>query len=170
MPDKDKSVCKEVNFQALFKQHSKVVRNYIYYKCGDLDLANDMVQEAFIKLWENCKTVKSDYALFFLKRVASNAFLNTVKHKKVVLQHQKTLKDNRDIESPEFLLEEKEFAAKVQEAIASLPDKEREVFLLNRIDKKKYSEIAEFLEISIKTVEKRMHNALKEIRVKIGNV
>jgi len=170
MLDKDKSICKEANFHELFKQHSRTIRNYIYYKCGDNDLANDMVQEAFIKLWENCKKVKSDYALFFLKRVANNTFLNTIKHNKVVLEHQKTVKDNRDIENPEFLLEEKEFAVKVQEAIASLPEKDREVFLLNRIDKKKYAEIAEFLEISIKTVEKRMHNALKIIRKEIGNV
>jgi len=54
--------------------------------------------------------------------------------------------------------------------IENLPEKEREVFLLSRIDKMKYKEIAEFLDISIKTVEKRMTNALVDVRKHLGKV
>ena len=69
-----------------------------------------------------------------------------------------------------FLLEEKEFMQKLENAIASLSEKQREVFLLNRIDKKTYTEIAVFLDISKKAVEKRMHNALKVLRKEIGDI
>ncbi|MFK7748149.1 MAG: RNA polymerase sigma factor [Kordia sp.] len=165
-----KSVCETQNFDALFKQHSKTLRNYIYYKCGDASLAEDMVQEAYIKLWNNCKKIPFANALFFLKRVANNAFLNVVKHKKIVLQHEQTKKSEVDVQSPEFLLEEKEFLQKLENAIASLSEKQREVFLLNRIDKKTYNEIALFLDISKKAVEKRMHNALKVLRKEIGDI
>lgn len=166
----EKSVCETQNFDALFKQHSKTLRNYIYYKCGDASLAEDMVQEAYIKLWNNCKKIPFANALFFLKRVANNAFLNVVKHKKIVLQHEQTKKSEVDVQSPEFLLEEKEFLQKLENAIASLSEKQREVFLLNRIDKKTYNEIALFLDISKKAVEKRMHNALKVLRKEIGDI
>jgi len=54
--------------------------------------------------------------------------------------------------------------------LANLPSKQREVFLLNRIDKKKYAEIAEMLGISVKAVEKRMQKALIIIRKEIGNI
>ncbi|KAA1243648.1 RNA polymerase sigma factor [Aquimarina sp. RZ0] len=168
---KDRSVCKKENFELIFKAHSKVLRNYIYYKCGDINLAEDIVQESFIKLWENCKKVDYDNALFFLKSVAKNIFLNSVKHQKVVLHYKNTSKkNNTDIVSPDFVLEQQEFYQKVKKVIADLPEKEREVFLLNRIDKIKYREIAILLDISLKTVEKRMHNALVVIREKIGKI
>ncbi|EDP97169.1 sigma-70 family RNA polymerase sigma factor [Kordia algicida OT-1] len=165
-----KSVCESQHFDALFKQHSRTLRNYIYYKCGDENLAEDLVQEAYIKLWNNCKKIPFANALFFLKRVANNAFLNVVKHQKIVLQHQQTKKSEVDVESPEFLLEEKEFLTKLENAIAGLSEKQREVFLLNRIDKKTYAEIAVFLDISKKAVEKRMRNALKTLRKEIGDI
>jgi len=166
----EKSVCETQNFDALFKQHSRTLRNYIFYKCSDANLAEDLVQEAYIKLWNNCKKIPYANALFFLKRVANNAFLNVVKHQKIVLQHEQTKKSEVDVQSPEFLLEEKEFMQKLENAIASLSEKQREVFLLNRIDKKTYSEIAVFLDISKKAVEKRMHNALKVLRKEIGDI
>ncbi|WP_420571482.1 RNA polymerase sigma factor [Kordia sp.] len=166
----EKSVCESKNFEALFKKHSRTLRNYIFYKCGDANLAEDLVQEAYIKLWNNCKKIPFANALFFLKRVANNAFLNVVKHKKVVLQHEQIKKSEVDVESPEFLLEEKEFMKKLENAIANLSEKQREVFLLNRIDKKTYAEIAVFLDISKKAVEKRMRNALKFLRKEIGDI
>ena len=67
-------------------------------------------------------------------------------------------------------MEEQEFMVKLKKAIADLPDKQREVFLLSRIDKKKYSEISEMLGISIKAVEKRMSQALVILREKIGDI
>jgi RNA polymerase sigma-70 factor (ECF subfamily) len=65
---------------------------------------------------------------------------------------------------------EKEFLEKIEKAIADLPEKQKEVFLLSRIEKKKYREIAEILGISVKAVEKRMHLALIKMKDKIGNI
>ena len=70
--------------------------------------------------------------------------------------------------SPEFLMKEKEFMLKLQRSISNLPQKEREVFLLSRKDKKTYREIAEIIGISQKGVERRMHLALLKLREKIG--
>lgn len=169
MSVKSRSVCEDNTYKHLFDLHSKSLRNFIYYKCGDIQQAEDIVQDAFIKLWDNCSKIVFEKAKSFLYTVARNNFLNEVAHKKIVLQHQANYKTDRTNESPEFLLEEKQFMEKLQAVIADLPEKQREVFLLSRIDKKKYSEIAEMLDISVKAVEKRMSQALIILRKKIGD-
>jgi len=166
----NKSVCESKHFEAIFNEHSTTLRNYIYYKCGDSDLAKDIAQESFINLWNNCSKVAFEEALFYLKRVASNRFLNSVKHQNIVLNYSKQKVSDVNLESPEFIIEEKEFLIKLQSAIQRLPEKQRTVFLLNRIDKKTYAEIADLLELSVKAIEKRMHIALKTLRKEIGNI
>lgn len=166
-----KSVCEQKNFEIIFNQHSQSLRNYIYYKCGDTQQAEDIVQEAYIKLWDNCAKVIFEKAKSFLYTVANNKFLNEVAHKKVVLEHQKrNISPDRTNETPEFIIEEEEFYTKLKKVIADLPEKQREVFLLSRIDKKKYTEIAEIVGISVKAVEKRMSKALLTLKEQIGKV
>ncbi len=163
----EESICKPKVFAEIFDNHSEALRNYMYYKCGDMHLAEDLVQESFVKLWSSCAKVMVSKAKSFLFTVASNLFLNVVAHKKVILKHQKQTTKQYTKETPEFILEEKEFMEKLQKAIADLSEKQREVFLLNRIDKKTYVEISEIVGISVKAVEKRMSLALKKLREKI---
>ena len=79
-------------------------------------------------------------------------------------------KSDRTDESPEFLMLEKEYMEKLKNAISDLSERQREVFLLSRIDKKTYKEIAEMSNVSVKAIEKLMHKALMALREKIGNV
>ena len=166
----NKSVCEKKNYEVIFDNHFESMRNYMYYKCGDLQQAEDIVQDSFIKLWKNCAKVIFEKAKSYLYTIANNAFLNEVAHKKVVLQYEKGYSRSSDNQDPEFLLEEKEFMHKLQSVINSLPEKQREVFLLSRVEKKKYVEIAEITGISVKGVEKRMSQALIILRKKIGNI
>ncbi len=168
--EKTASICEPKVFEKIYIKEAETLRNFIYYKCGNEAAADDFVQEAFVKLWKNCAKVLLEKAKSFLFTVTNNLFLNDYAHKKVVLKHQQKSRIHSTHENPEFLLEEKEFMHKLQNAIADLPDNQREVFLLNRIDQKKYREIAELLNISIKTVEKRMSLALHTLRKKIGNL
>ncbi|PQJ78986.1 RNA polymerase sigma factor [Polaribacter porphyrae] len=168
MSEKKLSVCDSETFKSIYEEHVETVRNFIYYKCGNLEQAEDLTQEAFVKLWKNCSKVFYEKAKSFLFKVVKNLFFNDVAHKKVVLNYQKSSATNFDYESPDFIMEEKEFMQKLQDAINSLTDSQRVVFLLNRIDKKKYHEIAEILGISVKTVEYRMHKALLGLRQKIN--
>ena len=162
--DTSKNICKEEVFKSIFLEYSTSIRNFIYYKSGKLDVAEDMVQEAFGKLWENCAKVVFAKAKSYLFTVANNLFLNQVAHQKVVLKFEKRGHSEEDIQNPQFLLEEKEFQERLENAISDLPENQRVVFLMNRMDKKKYKEIAAELGVSVKTIEKRMHKALKILR------
>ncbi len=164
------SVCKPQVYESLFNKYAKDLRNYLYYKFGNLESAEDIVQESFIKLWQKCSDVTLEKAKSFLYTIATNMFLNEKSHNKVVLKYQQIPQDDTNVESPEFLMLEKEYMDRLQKVLANLPDGQREVFLLNRIDKKTYAEIAEQLNLSVKAVEKRMHNALIYVREKIGNI
>ncbi len=170
MPEENKSVCKQSNFEILFDTHARTLHSFVYYKCGDKQQAEDIVQEAFIKLWDNCAKVIYEKAKSFLYTVANNRFLNEVAHQKVVLKYQLDSTNKTNKETPEYLLEEKEFMDKLQQAIADLPSRQREVFLLSRMEKKTYKEIAEIVGISVKAVEKRMHKALEILRERIGKI
>jgi len=165
-----KNVCNPKIFEKLFKTYSKALKRFLYFKFGDLESAEDVMQEAFIKLWSNCKKVEFEKAKSFLYTVGNNLFINIKKHEKVVRNHQKQIKTYNNDESPQYLLEEKEFYVKIKKTIEALPEKQRVVFLMSRIEKKKYKEIAEELGLSVKAVEKRMHGALIVLREKIGKV
>ncbi len=168
--DSEKSVCEALNFKELYDTHSDGLFGFLLYKCGDRDLAKDLVQESFIRLWSNCSKVIYEKAKSYVFTVANHLFLDDYAHKKVVLQHQKlTVKTTTD-ETPEYVLEEQEFLKKLKGAIADLPVKQREVFLMNRIDHMRYKDIAEALDISVKTVEKRMTLALKTLRTQIKGI
>lgn len=158
------NVCEERTYQALFESLSQAIRNFIYYKGGDLPQAEDITQEAFLRLWKACVSVHPNKAKSYLYTIANNLFLDQIKHQKVVLAFQQKRPSNNIAESPEYLLEEQEFKQQLEQAIAALPENNRVVFLMNRIEKMTYQEIADRLGLSKKAVEKRMSKALLELR------
>lgn len=168
---KELNVCDEETFKQIFQDHFKVLQNFFYYKYGDLEKAKDMMQDSFIKLWNNCKDVPYDKSKGYLFTLAKNSFLNDLHRQKIIQRHQnESNKEFLTIQSPDYLMEEKEFLHKINTEIALLPEKKREVFLLNRMDQKTYQEISEMLGISVKTVEKYMHDVLVILRKRIGKV
>ncbi|MBR9855924.1 MAG: sigma-70 family RNA polymerase sigma factor [Algicola sp.] len=164
------NVCEDHIFSEIFKKHSKTVFNFIFYKFGNEEKAHDAVQEAFVKLWQNCSKVSPDKAKSYVYTVANNLYLNVIKAEKVRLKHADSLVNDRTNESPEFLMEEKEYKEKLDNALNALPDNQRTTFLLNRVDGKKYAEIAEMESVSVKAIEKRMHLALKSLREHIDGI
>ncbi|MEM7297757.1 MAG: sigma-70 family RNA polymerase sigma factor [Bacteroidota bacterium] len=167
----EKPLCDEARFDAFYAEHARTLRNFIYYKFGDADQADDVVQESFIRLWKNCAKVSIATAKGFLYRIAINLNTSIKRSERVQLKYaEKVAKVDSDQESPEFVILEKEFMEKLTNAISSLPDKQREVFIMNRIEKKTYKEIAELSGVSVKAVEKSMHKALLKLRDQFGNI
>ena len=154
-------------FKSIFDEHYEFVRNYLYYLSGDIDVAEDIVQDVFMKIWEIREKIKDETLKPLLFKIARNLFYNTHKRKVLDLRFVNSSLSENENESPEYLLEMKEFDIKLQKEISNLPEHCRTIFLMSRIDELKYHEIADRLKISVKAVEKQISKALKLLRQNI---
>lgn len=152
-------------FKQIYHQYGKTVRNYIYYRSGDEDIANDITQDTFIKLWKKKFQYDPDTIKGLLFKIASGLFLDYVRKEKFKAENIEHLKFQlkETINSAE---DNEHYRLKCETALKVLTKKERTVFLMNRMESMIYMEIAEYLDISVKTVEKRMSNAIKKLKIK----
>jgi RNA polymerase sigma-70 factor (family 1) len=160
-----------ISFELLFNRFHQSIFNFLLIKTRDEAVAEDLLQEVFIKLWNNRlsldegKSVKN-----YLYTIADNLALNHIRHLKVVSRHEQ-LNDVRIFDSsqvPHFILEEKEIQEHLMQAIEDLPEKPRLIFVMSRFEDLSYAEIAERLSLSIKSVEGYMSKALKILREKLS--
>ena len=158
----------EREFQRLFTEMYSSIRNYLYFKLGDVDTAEDLAQDTFVKLWENRKKIDSRTVKPFLYTIAGNLAINFLKRRQLQYRFLSEGGENFTRFSPEKELILKEYGDKVMSVIAELPEGSREVFLMNRLEDLKYKEISERLGISVKAVEKRMSKALQIIRRRLN--
>lgn len=153
-------------FDIYYSQLSMFARKYI----GDTDIAREIVQEVFVKIYENRKKILINVSIkSYLYQSVKNACLNYLKKEKVHNEHhQQILYQNKDQEVLyQDFIETSELEVKIFDAINELPERCREVFTLNRIEGKRNKEIAQELKISIRTVETQISNALKHLRTKL---
>jgi RNA polymerase sigma-70 factor (ECF subfamily) len=157
----------EEAFKEIFDVFQESIFRYLYFKCKNVQVAEDLLQEVFYKLWKNRNTLNPSQSIkSYLYTLAENLFLNFCRHEKVVKNHLQAHHDATEshLVTPEYLLEEEEFRSQLENAIALLPDKVREVYMLSRMEDLSYQEIAERQSISIKTVESHMVKALRMLR------
>jgi len=155
-------------FQRVFSEWYKPVRSFIYYKCGDMELAEDLAQDSFVKLWENRDRIERSTMKAYLYKIAQNHTINYQKRQQLFYKFQRKGASDREFDTPEKLAEMAEYEQKLQEVIAELPDGGREVFLMNRLEDLTYQEIANRLSLSVKAIEKRMSKVLKIFRDRLG--
>lgn len=163
-------ICDDALFSKAFKAYAEDLYKFLYYKFGEQLNPQDKVQEAFIKLWENCAQVPASKAKSYLFTVANNLMLNEAAHQKVVLKYAKENPKNHTNESPEFVLREKEYMEKLENALSKLTEAQRTAFMLNRVEGKTMKDIATLLDISAKAVEKRIYGALAKLREDIEGI
>lgn len=159
MPGIDKQ-----EFIELFNRYYKPVKNFVYFKTGDIDLSDDIAQDTFVKIWERKNDIKPETIKPLLYVIAGNLTKNRFEHQRVVFEFTNSFKPEVSSASPEFEMELKEFNVKLQQAISELKEKDRTVFLMNRIEGLTYNQIAENLGLTVKAIEKRMKNALSELK------
>ena len=167
--DFNKNICETHIFEGVYNMYSKNLHDFLYYKYGSEINPEDKTQEAFIKLWDNCKTVTLAKAKSFLFTVANNLVLNDIKHKKVVLNYQKKPQKSYTNETPEFIFEQAQFMEKYKKALQSLSEEQRVAFLLNKVEGKKHAEIAEQLGVTKKVVEYRIYTAFSKLKETLEN-
>lgn len=156
----------ESEFKELFDRNFESIRNYIYYRSGNEEAASDIVQEAFTKLWERRSGVELSTAISLLYTIARNLHNTQYKRDARFFEFQKVEANNSQFTENEF--EYEELKRNYQTALTKMPVKQREVFLLNRMDELTYKEIAVRLELSVKAIEKRMTLAIKFLREELN--
>lgn len=157
-------------FEEVFKTYFKNLHAYACTILKDEADAEEAVQQVFFKLWERAEHLSfSGSVAAYLYRAVHNQCLNQLKHQKVKANHQLHVAYSMKSESvngPAKMIS-KELEQKIREALNELPEQCRTVFQLSRFEEMKYREIADQLDISIKTVENQMGKALKQLRLKL---
>lgn len=157
----------KVTFESLFRSEFKGLCFFALQYTKDHDTAREITQETFISLWEKRDSIDlSKSVKTYLSTTVRNKCLNWLrdnkKFNKEILDIEGLLSD-RSYVQPDRLVES-EIRDKIERAIEELPEKCREIFVLNRQENLKYQEIAIRLEISVKTVETQMSKALQHMR------
>jgi RNA polymerase sigma-70 factor (ECF subfamily) len=146
-------------FEELFRSLFKPLCGFAMKFTGDLDAAKNLVHEVFIQVWEKFDSLSADtnYKSYCYTAVR-NKCLNYIRDKKKFVMLENVAEHKfAEIDSS---LETSELQTKIETAIASLPEKCRMVFELNRMEGLRYAEIAAKMNISVKTVEAQMSKAL----------
>lgn len=157
----ESQIISEATFKEFYLENFSALRTFLIAKSGDSDLSDDIAQESFIRLWNNRDKVLFLKARSFLFTVAGNLFLDHVRHQQVKMNFSKGFEIKNDNNDPQYLIEMEEFKVRIDQTLKNMPETAREVFLLNRIEKMTYSQIAESLGLSVKAIEKRMQKALE---------
>jgi len=152
-------------FEALFKSHYTMLVGYARKLLHDQEQAEDAVQQLFVNLWEKRASIEVEGSWkSYLLRSTHNSCLNQIKHQKIKAEHAQQALASEVTSEQRDLLEEEEFRQKVKQAVQSLPPQCKKIFLMSRIQGKKYQQIAAELNLSVKTIENQMGKALKTLR------
>lgn len=155
------------SFRELYERHEGRVYAYLWRLLGDRGQAEDLRQEAFVRLWAAREDWEDSGSVAgYLIRVARNLALNTQRHEQVAHRWRVLVSSDPapTPPPPDLVLAQENLAARIYAAIEALPERPREVFILKRDAGLSYREIAEQLGISPKTVEVHMSRAYKLLR------
>jgi RNA polymerase sigma-70 factor (ECF subfamily) len=157
----------EDGFEYLFKTYFRELHAYAYSLIKDWDTGEEIVQALFLKLWEKKEWANINTSIkSYLYKCVYHDSLNIMRREKTHLRYQTltahTLQNETDDASNRLKLSEVE--RHLQVALNKLPEKCRAIFHMSRFEQLKYQEIANQLNISIKTVETHMVKALRILR------
>lgn len=157
-------------FEQVFRNYYERLCNYANTFLNDMDEAEEIVQSTFLGLWEKRSGIQIHTALkSYLYQSVHNSCLNHLDHLKVRRAHREYYMHHSDIavDSGSQVAVANELEKQIEEAISSLPPQCQTVFRLSRFEQLTYAEIAEQLNISVKTIENHMGKALKIMREKL---
>ena len=150
--------------KAFYSEHYIPLMQFLQYRCRHRELAEDLAQDAFCKLWENRQKIDPSRSLkSYLYQIANHLFIDSVRRKKIERRYRET--GSSGIPSPAV-----ETDLTIRMAIQDLPDKLKVVFVMCRLEGFRMQDIAEILGISVKTVEHRVYKALTVLKKELADI
>jgi RNA polymerase sigma-70 factor (ECF subfamily) len=155
----------------LFKAHFAGLCYFAQKYVKDFEAAKEIVQDACFNLWEKRDSIDMErpvksYLTMIIHNKCTNHLRDNRKFDHYIL-HAENLLDIPEYEDADTFVE-KELEANIEIALIELPEKCREIFVMNRYENLKYQEIADKLQISVKTVESQMSKALQHMRIRLA--
>lgn len=155
-------------FQLLYFRYADPLFRFLWRRTGERETAEDLVQELFSRVWKNRSRLDPNRSLkAYCYQTAGNLAIDHLRRKTSSPINELAELPNPAIQPDELAFERR---TRINKALAALPDGQRRVFCLSRFEGLKYSEIAQTLEISIKTVENHMNRALKKLRLSLEDL
>lgn len=151
-------------FRNLFDKRFDSVRSFIYYRCSDEEVASDIAQDVFTKIWEKGMNVHPERDKNLLYKIASDMYITKMRRKRVELNFRNSIKIDREDNSPEDDMLYSQLKENYAKVLGEMNQGQRDVFLMSRSEGLKYEEISQRLGIGVKAVEKRMNGALKILK------
>ena len=155
-------------FKTLFDRYFDDIRRYLYYRSGDEALATDLAQDTFMRIWEKEMVPMPGSDAGLLYKIAGDLFVSHTRRDKLRKEAPDRIRFEQSSRTPEEELQFKELQEKYEKALIKLPENQRVVFLMSRMEELTYQEIAARLSLSVKAVEKRMTGALSRLRKEIS--
>ncbi|MEO1450594.1 MAG: RNA polymerase sigma-70 factor [Bacteroidota bacterium] len=160
-------------FEQVFHRYYALLGRFAMSYLSDPEEARDLVQQVFVKVWEQRGRLPEDVQLrSYLYTAVRNACYNALEHKKVRQRHQAWVMERPTplAHMPDEISEARELEQRIEAAVAALPERCQQAFLLSREEGLSYKDIALRMGISPKTVEVQMGKALKLLRQALGDV
>lgn len=157
-------------FRLLFERYQPILFRQVLFQTNEIDQAHDIVQQTFISIWEHRGSIKPHLSfLAYILRVSRNLLYDAVKHQKIRDRIDVTLPPpaKSELDDPAEALHLTMLQERITTIINDLPQKCREIFLLSRFEGKTNQEIADSLQLSVRTVEHQISKALKVMRKRL---
>lgn len=158
-------------FKIFFEKHHDELFRYLKQKGLAKEAAEDLIQKAFVYIWENRDGIDETKSLrAYLFRIAYTRMLNLFRDHSKFDKNQEVPDVAESQNSADEALNRRELNNAIEKAISAMPDKRQEVFRLCFLQEFTYKEAAETLEVSVKTIENHMGLALKDLRASLSQV
>lgn len=157
----------EIAFSRLFDKYWKTLVNAAYKVLKDREAAHDVVQELFVKLWQQRASLQVDNVSAYLHTAVKYRVINFIQKHKIPMLQLDFVDEFKNLNSTEELINYRELNQLLQESVDRLPEQCGKVFRMSRFDYLSNQEIAQKLNLSVRTVENHIAHALRLLKPKL---
>lgn len=161
---------KTEDYELIFRQYYEALCNYANNWLRDMDHAEEVVQEVFVKLWEKKQSLNIEGSVkAYLYKSVYNTAMNEIRRGKMKEKYVNEASNHEKVTQPSEGSALRDLEKRIETALQELPEQCRLVFRMSRFEELKYREIADVLNISVKTVENQMGKALRIMRENLSD-